>query len=131
MDYRTLTVTKANTYGLVFHRRGSTNAKSYIPAAHQDVVPVEPSSVGKWKHAPFSGFYDSRLSLANVGSANKLTGTRIIALQSIGTKYYWNLTKYTIRMNPFFDGYNEAHTINEAFRGDALVRRPLLHPEHR
>ncbi|KAF9221353.1 carboxypeptidase S [Gyrodon lividus] len=56
--YKTLKVTKVNTHGLVFHWQGSTEGKPYILAAHQDVVPVEPSTVGQWKHAPFSGFYD-------------------------------------------------------------------------
>ncbi|KAF9245259.1 hypothetical protein BU15DRAFT_85602 [Melanogaster broomeanus] len=66
MVYGSLKVTRVNSYGLVFHWQGSTEAKPYILAAHQGkykhhvfhVVPVEPSTVGQWKHAPFSGFYD-------------------------------------------------------------------------
>ncbi|KIJ65717.1 hypothetical protein HYDPIDRAFT_39633 [Hydnomerulius pinastri MD-312] len=58
--YKSLKVTKVNTYGLVFHWQGSTDAKPYLLAAHQDVVPVEPTTVGQWKHDPFSGFYDGK-----------------------------------------------------------------------
>ncbi|KAH7890736.1 hypothetical protein F5I97DRAFT_1826792 [Phlebopus sp. FC_14] len=56
--YQALNVTKVNKYGLVFHWQGSSSAKPYILAAHQDVVPVEPLTADQWKHAPFSGFYD-------------------------------------------------------------------------
>lgn len=56
--YESLNVTKVNTYGLVFHWQGSTPAKPYILAAHQDVVPVEGQTVEEWKHDPYSGYYD-------------------------------------------------------------------------
>lgn len=56
--YESLNVTKVNTYGLVFHWQGSTSAKPYILAAHQDVVPVEAQTVEEWKHDPYSGYYD-------------------------------------------------------------------------
>ncbi|KAG1876513.1 hypothetical protein DFJ58DRAFT_649311 [Suillus subalutaceus] len=56
--YESLDVTKVNTYGLVFHWQGSTSAKPYILAAHQDVVPVEGQTVKEWKHDPYSGYYD-------------------------------------------------------------------------
>lgn len=56
--YESLNVTKVNTYGLVFHWQGSTSAKPYILAAHQDVVPVEGQTVEEWKHDPYSGYYD-------------------------------------------------------------------------
>ncbi|KAG1794751.1 hypothetical protein EV424DRAFT_1449349 [Suillus variegatus] len=56
--YESLNVTKVNTYGLVFHWQGSSTAKPYILAAHQDVVPVEGQTVKDWKHDPYSGYYD-------------------------------------------------------------------------
>lgn len=34
-SYKSLNVTRVNTYGLVFHWQGSTSAKPYILAAHQ------------------------------------------------------------------------------------------------
>ncbi|KAI6120771.1 hypothetical protein EDD16DRAFT_1558890 [Pisolithus croceorrhizus] len=56
--YATLNVTKINTYGLVFHWQGSTEAKPILLTAHQDVVPVEPTTVSQWIHPPYSGHYD-------------------------------------------------------------------------
>ncbi|KAH7908955.1 hypothetical protein BJ138DRAFT_1128023, partial [Hygrophoropsis aurantiaca] len=56
--YEQLNVTKVNSYGLVFHWQGSTAAKPFLITAHQDVVPVEPSTVSQWKHDPYSGYYD-------------------------------------------------------------------------
>ncbi|KAG0709231.1 hypothetical protein DFH29DRAFT_887125 [Suillus ampliporus] len=56
--YESLDVTKVNTYGLVFHWQGSTTAKPYLLAAHQDVVPVDGQTVKEWKHDPYSGYYD-------------------------------------------------------------------------
>jgi Gly-Xaa carboxypeptidase len=56
--YESLNVTKVNTYGLVFHWQGSTTAKPYILAAHQDVVPVDSQTVKDWKYDPYSGYYD-------------------------------------------------------------------------
>ncbi|KAH7929097.1 carboxypeptidase S [Leucogyrophana mollusca] len=56
--YEKLKVTKVNTYGLVFHWQGSTQAKPILITAHQDVVPVEPSTISQWEHDPYSGYYD-------------------------------------------------------------------------
>ncbi|KIJ65710.1 hypothetical protein HYDPIDRAFT_110859 [Hydnomerulius pinastri MD-312] len=56
--YEKLKVTKVNTYGLVFHWQGSTDARPFLTTAHQDVVPVDPSTLSEWEHDPFSGDYD-------------------------------------------------------------------------
>ncbi|KAL4066388.1 hypothetical protein V8B97DRAFT_1979578 [Scleroderma yunnanense] len=57
--YARLDVTKLNTYGLVYHWQGSSpGAKPILLAAHQDVVPVDPSTISQWKHHPYSGYYD-------------------------------------------------------------------------
>ncbi|EGN96606.1 hypothetical protein SERLA73DRAFT_75491 [Serpula lacrymans var. lacrymans S7.3] len=56
--YENLKVTKVNTYGLVFHWQGSTNAKPILITAHQDVVPVDPTTIDQWEHEPYSGLYD-------------------------------------------------------------------------
>ncbi|PIL24992.1 hypothetical protein GSI_12879 [Ganoderma sinense ZZ0214-1] len=56
---QTLEVVKVNTYGIVLRWQGSD--PSLLPvllAAHQDVVPVEPSTAKDWKHSPYSGHYD-------------------------------------------------------------------------
>ncbi|KAI5999721.1 hypothetical protein EDD15DRAFT_76890 [Pisolithus albus] len=54
-----LELTKVNTYGLIFVWNGSNEGlKPLLLAAHQDVVPVEPTTVDKWTHPPFSGHFD-------------------------------------------------------------------------
>ncbi|ESK94909.1 gly-x carboxypeptidase [Moniliophthora roreri MCA 2997] len=54
-----LKVTKVNTYGLVLHWQGSESAlKPILLAAHQDVVPVDWSTVNQWMHPPYSGHFD-------------------------------------------------------------------------
>ncbi|TCD60651.1 hypothetical protein EIP91_009738 [Steccherinum ochraceum] len=57
--HATLSLTKINTYGLVYEWTGSNAAlKPLLLAAHQDVVPVNPDTVDEWTHPPFSGHYD-------------------------------------------------------------------------
>ncbi|KAJ7224388.1 hypothetical protein GGX14DRAFT_650082 [Mycena pura] len=57
--HETLSLTKVNTYGLLFEWSGSiSELKPVLLAAHQDVVPVEPSTYGDWTHPPFSGHFD-------------------------------------------------------------------------
>ncbi|OCH84737.1 carboxypeptidase S [Obba rivulosa] len=54
-----LKLTKVNTYALVYHWQGSNG--SLLPVllmAHEDVVPVEPTTIDDWIHPPYSGFYD-------------------------------------------------------------------------
>lgn len=48
-----------NTYGLLYTLKGSDpSLKPAVFMAHQDVVPVEKSTVKDWEHPPFSGFFD-------------------------------------------------------------------------
>ncbi|EIM86689.1 carboxypeptidase S [Stereum hirsutum FP-91666 SS1] len=57
--HSTLTLTKVNTWGLVYVWKGSNESlKPLLLAAHQDVVPVEPTTVDTWEHPPYSGFFD-------------------------------------------------------------------------
>ncbi|KAF9450372.1 carboxypeptidase S [Macrolepiota fuliginosa MF-IS2] len=57
--HSTLKLTKVNTYGLIFEWEGSSpELKPILLAAHQDVVPVEPTTIDKWTHPPFSGHFD-------------------------------------------------------------------------
>ncbi|KIY67309.1 carboxypeptidase S [Cylindrobasidium torrendii FP15055 ss-10] len=57
--HRSMQVTKINTYALVFHWQGSNpELKPLLIAAHQDVVPVDPTTVEQWTHPPYSGHYD-------------------------------------------------------------------------
>lgn len=55
--HQTLTLSKINTYGLLYTWAGTEeNLKPVVLMAHQDVVPVD--SIDKWTHAPFSGHID-------------------------------------------------------------------------
>ncbi|KAJ7449583.1 hypothetical protein FB451DRAFT_748797 [Mycena latifolia] len=57
--HSTLSLTKVNTYGLLFKWMGSDKSlKPVLLAAHQDVVPVEPLTYGEWTHPPYSGYFD-------------------------------------------------------------------------
>lgn len=48
-----------NRHGLIYTWKGKNeNLKPLIFMAHQDVVPVDPSSTSKWDHDPFSGYID-------------------------------------------------------------------------
>lgn len=54
-----LSLEKINTYALAYEWAGSDKSKSPLMlAAHQDVVPVEPSTIDSWTHPPFSGHFD-------------------------------------------------------------------------
>ncbi|KAJ7760621.1 hypothetical protein DFH07DRAFT_957457 [Mycena maculata] len=54
-----LTLRKINTYGLWYEWTGSDAAlQPVLLAAHQDVVPVEPSTVSQWAYPPYSGYFD-------------------------------------------------------------------------
>ncbi|KAK0497225.1 hypothetical protein EDD18DRAFT_1161183 [Armillaria luteobubalina] len=57
--YDTLHVAKINTYSLILHWQGSQNhLKPILITAHQDVVPVDPTTVDQWIHPPYSGHFD-------------------------------------------------------------------------
>ncbi|KAI5124212.1 hypothetical protein M0805_005062 [Coniferiporia weirii] len=54
-----LTVTRVNSYALVFHWQGlDTSLKPILLTGHQDVVPVEPETASQWVQPPFSGLFD-------------------------------------------------------------------------
>ncbi|KAF9646522.1 carboxypeptidase S, partial [Thelephora ganbajun] len=57
--HSTLSLTKVNTWGLVYVWPGSDESlKPVLFAAHQDVVPVNPDTVDEWEYPPYSGHYD-------------------------------------------------------------------------
>ncbi|KAF8909393.1 carboxypeptidase S [Gymnopilus junonius] len=56
-----LNLTKVNTYGLYYEWKGSdASLKPLLLAAHQDVVPVDPTTVDEWTHPPYSGHFDGQ-----------------------------------------------------------------------
>ncbi|KAI0047164.1 carboxypeptidase S [Auriscalpium vulgare] len=67
-----LTVTKVNTYALIYEWKGTNDsAKPLLLAAHQDVVPVDPTSIDDWTHPPYSGHYDGKLLWGRGSSDDK------------------------------------------------------------
>ncbi|KAF9786338.1 carboxypeptidase S [Thelephora terrestris] len=55
----TLSLTKVNTWGLVYVWPGfEESLKPILLTAHQDVVPVNPETTDEWEYAPYSGHYD-------------------------------------------------------------------------
>ncbi|KAF9557345.1 carboxypeptidase S [Agrocybe pediades] len=56
-----LKLNKVNTYGLYYEWTGSdASLKPLLLAAHQDVVPVDPTTVDQWTHPPYSGYFDGK-----------------------------------------------------------------------
>ena len=54
--HKNLTKQVVNKYSLIFKWEGSGSAKKpFLLMAHQDVVPVEESTLAEWEHEPFSG----------------------------------------------------------------------------
>ncbi|KAK7457811.1 hypothetical protein VKT23_010153 [Stygiomarasmius scandens] len=54
-----ISIQKVNTYGLLYTWKGSDeNLKPIIMAAHQDVVPVNPTTFESWTYPPYSGHFD-------------------------------------------------------------------------
>ncbi|POS72338.1 peptidase family M20/M25/M40 [Diaporthe helianthi] len=59
--HSTLELEKVNSHGLLYTWKGSdVGLKPTVLMAHQDVVPVEKSTVGQWTHPPFSGEFDGK-----------------------------------------------------------------------
>ncbi|KAH9970444.1 hypothetical protein BJV74DRAFT_879845 [Russula compacta] len=72
LTHESLTLTKVNTYGLLYEWKGSDNSlKPLLLAAHQDVVPVEPDTVDQWTHPPYSGYYDGEVIWGRGSSDDK------------------------------------------------------------
>ncbi|KIJ65653.1 hypothetical protein HYDPIDRAFT_88243 [Hydnomerulius pinastri MD-312] len=70
--HSSLELTKVNTYGLIFVWKGSDSTlKPLLLAAHQDVVPVEPTTYDQWTHPPFSGYFDGELIWGRGSSDDK------------------------------------------------------------
>ncbi|KAG5645625.1 hypothetical protein DXG03_005616 [Asterophora parasitica] len=77
--HTTLRLTKVNTHGLLYVWQGSdASLKPIVLAAHQDVVPVNPTSVDEWTHPPYSGHFDGRSEITDSNyRLNSKSGERI------------------------------------------------------
>lgn len=57
--HQKFSISKVNTYGLVYEWKGTDSSKKPLMlTGHQDVVPVNPPTVPTWTHPPYSGYYD-------------------------------------------------------------------------
>jgi len=57
--HSSLRLSRVNTYGLIYVWVGSNSTlKPILLAGHQDVVPVDPTTIQQWEHPPYSGYYD-------------------------------------------------------------------------
>ncbi|OLN97693.1 Carboxypeptidase S [Colletotrichum chlorophyti] len=57
----TLKLERINTHGLLYTWQGSDpSLKPTVLMAHQDTVPVAPTTIDNWSHPPFSGAYDGK-----------------------------------------------------------------------
>ncbi|WYZ43272.1 hypothetical protein EsH8_VI_000971 [Colletotrichum jinshuiense] len=57
--HATLKLERVNTHGLLYTWQGSdADLKPTVFMAHQDTVPVAPTTIDSWTHPPFSGAYD-------------------------------------------------------------------------
>ncbi|KAK1232132.1 hypothetical protein PQX77_004733 [Marasmius sp. AFHP31] len=69
-----LALSKHNTYGLLYEWKGTDpSLKPILLMAHQDVVPVEPSTVDQWTYPPYAGYYDGK-RLWGRGSSDDKSG---------------------------------------------------------
>ncbi|KAK4046898.1 hypothetical protein OIO90_006406 [Microbotryomycetes sp. JL221] len=61
LTHETLKVEQVARYGLLMTWQGSnSNLKPIVLMAHQDVVPVNPSTWDRWTHLPYSGDLDDK-----------------------------------------------------------------------
>ncbi|KAF8070006.1 hypothetical protein FPV67DRAFT_1578960 [Lyophyllum atratum] len=82
--HTTLQLTKVNTYGLLYVWQGSDfSLKPIVLAAHQDVVPVNPTTASEWTHPPYSGHFDGK-RIWGRGSSDDKSGL-IGSLSSVET----------------------------------------------
>ncbi|KAF6818819.1 peptidase family M20/M25/M40 [Colletotrichum plurivorum] len=56
-----LELERVNTHGLLYTWQGTDGSlKPTVLMAHQDTVPVAPTTIDSWTHPPFSGAYDGK-----------------------------------------------------------------------
>ncbi|KDN40015.1 carboxypeptidase S [Tilletiaria anomala UBC 951] len=76
--------TLVNEHGLLFEWPGADpSLKPLLLMAHQDAVPVEPTTIDQWTHPPFSGYYDEQNGLIWGRGAADTKSTIISILSSV------------------------------------------------
>ncbi|KAI0322814.1 carboxypeptidase S [Amylostereum chailletii] len=118
--HASLSLSKVNTYGLIYTWQGSDpSLKPLLLAAHQDVVPVDPKTVGEWEHPPYSGYFDGE-NLWGRGSSDDKSG--LIAIMSTIETFLKNGFKPTRTIVLAFGFDEEASGLHGAAQlGDALL----------
>lgn len=87
-------VETVNTYGLLYTLPGTDRSlKPAILMAHQDVVPVNPSTVYQWDHPPFSGYYDGEYIWGRGSSDTKSSLIAILEATENLLKQGWKPTR--------------------------------------
>nr|GAT46769.1 Gly-X carboxypeptidase [Mycena chlorophos] len=125
--YSTLSLTKVNTYGLLFEWTGSDSSlKPILLAAHQDVVPVEPRTYSNWTHPPFSGYFDGKYIWGR-GSADDKDG--LIAILSAVETLISNGFKPTRTVVLAF-GFDEEATGRQGARTLSVAMHEIYGSDH-
>ncbi|KAJ6571304.1 hypothetical protein B0H19DRAFT_1129688 [Mycena capillaripes] len=119
--HSTLSLTKVNTYGLLFEWTGSNRSlRPVMLMGHQDVVPVEPKTYGDWTHPPYSGYFDGK-EIWGRGSSDDKSGLIgiMIAIETLITQGFTPTRTVVLAFG--FDeevsGLQGARTLGAAMRG--------------
>ncbi|KAF5392274.1 hypothetical protein D9757_001555 [Collybiopsis confluens] len=92
--HSTFSLTKVNTYGLLYEWTGSDKSlKPYLLAAHQDVVPVNPETLDAWTHPPYSGYFDGELIWGRGTSDDKASLAAIMLTLETLLEKEWTPTR--------------------------------------
>lgn len=82
--HSTVKVEKPNTIGLLYTWEGSDSSlKPLLLMAHQDVVPVDPQTLGSWTHPPYEGFYDKESDTVYGRGSNDVKPLIVSHLESV------------------------------------------------
>jgi len=95
--HSSLRLTKVNSYALIYEWEGTdTSLKPLLLTAHQDVVPVEPTTVDQWTHPPYSGYFDGKKvwGRGSMDDKSGLIGT-MAAVESL-LKFGFNPTRKVV-----------------------------------
>lgn len=149
--YLKLKVETVNTYGLVFTWKGTNSKlKPLLLTAHQDTVPIAPTSLDKWSYPPLDGHYDGkklwgRGSLDNknvlislLESVDALLGESFIPTRTVvlgfgfdeeisGDRGAANIAKFLIKeygKDSFYAIVDEGPGLMKSPFGDELVAMP-------
>ncbi|KAF8631930.1 hypothetical protein AX15_002183 [Amanita polypyramis BW_CC] len=115
-----LELTKVNTYGLLYVWKGQDpSLKPILLAAHQDVVPVDPSTWGSWGYLPFSGHFDGEKIWGRGSSDDKSGLIGILSVVEYLIEHQFKPTRTVVLAFGFdeeVNGLQGAATLAEALK---------------